>query len=74
MTRESTYRGSENTPEFVAYRLMKDIADVEKMVIAPESRETGAQLADRQWILDTYAECMDTVVGNRFYDRRGGRA
>ncbi len=39
----------ENSPEFIAYRLMRDIVRLEK----------GA--GDRKKLLDTYAECLRTV-------------
>jgi hypothetical protein len=44
----------ENTPEYVAYLLMKDIAKA-------ENRHFVVGDADRKWILDTYAECLLAV-------------
>lgn len=52
----------ENSPEHVAYRLLRDIAGVEGKAKGPGY--TMAE-ADRKWILDTYAECLDTVKGYR---------
>jgi hypothetical protein len=46
----------ENSPEYVAYKLLLHVADAEKKHFA------GLHpTADRKWILDTYAECLDTV-------------
>jgi hypothetical protein len=44
----------ENTPEYVAFRLLERIAMV-------ENRGFNAGGADRDWILDTYAECLLAV-------------
>ena len=55
----------ENTPEFVAYLLMEDIASAEKKGLRVEGGKTTKPLADRKWILDTYAECRTAVVGGR---------
>lgn len=57
---------AENSPEYVAYRLLMDIAAVEG-----QSKGAGFRISDsdRQWILDTYAECLMTVKGNRRFDR-----
>jgi hypothetical protein len=47
----------ENSPEYVAYRLLVDIARTEgKPLSGP-----AAGKADRKWILDTYAECLSAV-------------
>jgi hypothetical protein len=48
----------DNSPEYVAYRLMLDIAKVEKKALTPSA---SCQTADRKWVLDTYAECLRTV-------------
>jgi hypothetical protein len=45
---------AENSPEFVAFRLLERIAMV-------ENRGFNAGGADRNWILDTYAECLMVV-------------
>jgi hypothetical protein len=39
----------ENSPEYVAYKLMRDIAKME------------AKKWDRKQLLDLYAECLDVV-------------
>jgi hypothetical protein len=47
-----------NSPEYVAYQLFQHIAFVEGARYSSSSVGTAAT---RQWILDTYAECVDTV-------------
>lgn len=50
----------ENSPEEVAYKLFREIARSEKMnVMGLGASATNA--ASRDWILDTYAECIATV-------------
>ncbi len=46
----SVPQSSDNTPEQVAYKLVRDIAQTEPQV-----------KKDRAWILRTYAECLRTV-------------
>jgi hypothetical protein len=41
---------NENSPEYVAYRLMHDVRMAEK-----------SNAVDKKWILDTYAECIRIV-------------
>jgi hypothetical protein len=50
----------ENSPEHVAYKLMERIAEVEDGKL---HRGSGGRhkVADKKWILDTYAECIRTV-------------
>jgi hypothetical protein len=45
-----TSLSSDNSPEYVAYRLMLDIARVEKKALGASA---SCQIADRKWILDT---------------------
>jgi hypothetical protein len=50
----------ENSPEHVAYQLMRTLALVEDKLF--NSSEANPQkVASRKWILDTYAECLMTV-------------
>lgn len=42
----------ENSPEMIAYRLLEHIANAEKKYL---------NNADRKWLLDTYAECLEAV-------------
>jgi len=50
----------ENSPERIAYLLMRDIAIVERKVFNNHPAD-GAAKADRKWILDTYAECIRAI-------------
>jgi hypothetical protein len=48
----------ENSPQHVAYQLFRHIAAVEG-----KSFNAGkSEAANRKWILDTYAECLRTVL------------
>lgn len=49
------------TPERTAYRLMEDVFAAENRVRSGER--------DRQYILDTYAECLKAVRGERMLPR-----
>ena len=54
----------EDSPENVAFKLMQEIAKIEGKTI---DRHRGARAAtfDRQWILDTFSECLQAVRGQR---------
>jgi len=56
MAEQSVMNVNENTPEYVAYRLMRDILVVEKRNLEELSRGD---------LLDTYAECLTAVQGKR---------
>jgi hypothetical protein len=59
-TVEATDHPTDSTPESVAYRLMVLVADLEnKTLHGNPSRERT--IADRQWILQTYADCLLAV-------------
>jgi hypothetical protein len=45
------------TPEAVAYQLMRDVMAIEGA--SPALRETGGP--DRAWLLDTYVQCLKAV-------------
>lgn len=50
----------ENSPEKIAYKLLENVASVERKALHhTEHREYT--VADRKWILDTYAECLEAV-------------
>lgn len=51
----------ENSPEEVAYKLLVCIAKYEKKTMYGPFIAS----ADRTWLLDTYAECLETVKGHR---------
>lgn len=52
----------ENSPEQVALKLLTMVAHSEKKGLFGT---TAGDLADRQYILDTYAECLSAVKGHR---------
>ena len=52
----TTVHIGENSPEYVAFKLMERIASNEQKGLYSTHSE-----ADRQWILSTYAECLQTV-------------
>lgn len=53
----------ENSPEEVAYKLLGHIASAEGFRLARTPAVENS--AGRQWILDTYAECVEAVKGYR---------
>ena len=52
-----TESNGDYSPEYVAYLLFKTVADVE----SKELRRGYPNTADRNWMLDTFAECLDVV-------------
>ena len=54
----------ENSPEHVAYRLLRDLMTAEDRGI----RDTSKNRVDRKWLLDTYAECLYAANGHRDFD------
>jgi hypothetical protein len=59
----------ENSPEQVAYKLLENVASVErKSFHKTENRDWT--VADRNWILDTYAECLQASKGKRAFTAR----
>ncbi len=55
----------ENSPEYVAWKLLHEIASMERKATSAKPSGEGWQPAGRQWWLDTYAECLYTVKGFR---------
>ena len=57
----------ENSPEFIAYQLLKDVTRVEGI---PLGALTPSPKLTRKYILDTYAECLNAVKfpGSRIPD------
>ena len=53
----------ENSPEQVAYTLMQDVMRAEMKSLAGGTG--GWQKADRQYILDTYSECLQAMMARR---------
>ena len=54
----------ENSPEQVALKLLETIASVEQKNLF-YNRDSPKEIASRDWILDTYAECLQAVKGFR---------
>ena len=59
----------ENSPEHVAYKLMKHVADLEKRSFNPDPEVQGWKAMDRTYLLDTFAECLKATRGNRLLQR-----
>jgi len=55
---------SGDSPEIVALALLERVARSEGRQFERKS-EDGGIVADRQWILDTYFECLNAVRGHR---------
>lgn len=60
MAGEQVVHIGENSPEQVAYRLFHHIVDVEDKKLHA-SRDQASKVADRKWILETFAQCMNAV-------------
>jgi hypothetical protein len=60
MSENSTEHPTDESPESVAYRLMLLVADLENRTLHGNPSKDRVN-ADRQWILDTYAECLRAV-------------
>lgn len=60
----------DGTPEMVAYKLMHDILRLENRMVPtgggpmPVMQASQAQM-DRDFVLDAYHECLQTVLGKR---------
>lgn len=50
----------ENSPEHVAYRLMQDIMRAEMRTLS-QRPDADWEHADRAYLLDLYAECLNAV-------------
>jgi hypothetical protein len=60
--------GMGDSPEQVAYKLLETIADVERKLLRfaiERDRSPGWTIADKEWILGTYADCLRAVKGRR---------
>jgi len=54
-----------DSPEAVAFALLEKIAVSEKKAWTGNDMERGWTLADRQWTLDAYAECLSAAERTR---------
>ena len=63
MAGEPVVHIGENSPEEVAFKLMQMIANVENKLLYYVDNPSGSNksVANRKWILDTYAECKQAV-------------
>ena len=50
-----------DSPELIAFALLRYLAQIE---------QDSGQVFDRAWMLDAYAECLETVRGNRASTRQ----
>jgi hypothetical protein len=64
MTDKPVVHIGENSPEQVALKLVEVLARLEKKSLYA-SNDHDKDVADRKWLLDTYAECLKTVQGRR---------
>jgi hypothetical protein len=55
----------ENSPEYVAYLLMHECAKAEKINTLRQSTSKPSGETTRKWLLETYAECLKAVKGDR---------
>ncbi|GAB2179399.1 hypothetical protein [Dongia sp. agr-C8] len=60
MSENGTEHPTDESPESVAYRLMLLVADLENRTLHGNPAKDRVN-ADRQWILDTYAECLKAI-------------
>jgi hypothetical protein len=56
MTENAVVHIGENSPEQVAYKLMRDIAIAEKIYLSGTSLNSN-----RDWIIRTYCQCLQAV-------------
>ena len=64
---EPSEPGGEYSPERVAYMLLQHVIGIERTTPAADPAP-GWRSADRKWLLDTFAECLDAVRGKRVYE------
>ncbi|WP_155275931.1 hypothetical protein [Agrobacterium tumefaciens] len=64
MSDNSSARLDGDTPEQVAFKLLVLVGTTENKMHSDGRIQSGA---DRQWILDTYAECLEATKGNRSF-------
>lgn len=57
----------ENSPEEVAFKLLRVVARLEDKNLSPF--QGGKSEPDRAWVLNTYAECLNATKGYRDYTK-----
>jgi hypothetical protein len=60
MPEQPNEHAADNSPEQVAYRLLLHVADLENKTLHGNPSQDRT-IADRKWMLDTYAECLRAV-------------
>lgn len=63
MADNSVVHIGENSPEQVAYKLLRLVAGIESKEVP--TMNSGNTHADRKWLLDTFAECLEAAKGYR---------
>jgi hypothetical protein len=58
---ENVVHMGENSPEYIAYRLLKDVMDLEGKTLSRGVTNPNISTADRKYLLDTYLECIQAV-------------
>ena len=69
MTDWSTMHRYETSRESVAFKLMLEIAKADKKLFSSHPR-LRATAPDRQWILDTYSECLERAWATHHQSNR----
>jgi polysaccharide biosynthesis acetyltransferase WcbI-like protein len=65
MTEHADKEVVSGSPEYIAYRLFRHVASAERRTFDHKTRQEGESPADRKWILDTYAECIEAVRNHK---------
>jgi hypothetical protein len=68
MADSNTVHIASNSPEHIAYRLLEHVASVERKSFFANAAERF-EPATRDWILDTYAECLEATKNARTFRR-----
>jgi hypothetical protein len=65
MSDPSILHYGEGSPEMIAYKLLLDVMKVENRTVASNDASGPYTPADRQYLLNTYHECLMAVRGKR---------
>jgi len=63
MAEDAPTHVGEDSPAHVAYKLLQTIASNENKSL--HSAVGASATADRKWLVDTYAECLEVVLNTR---------
>lgn len=61
MSDKNVVHMGENSPEYIAYKLMHHVIELERRSLNPATNTPGWTAADRSYLLATYAECLQAV-------------